>query len=463
MQATPSTKQTATVEQPYTNGEFKVSWSRSGKKSTSTLQEKHFQKSDDFKNLKDGVTISFELTPNKRNILDKSAAINATPESKRGSQGFPFSTTFSSPIQHKDEYWQCPDCEEKGNIWSNQTLIDMQECLSCNKKRPNNKNVGYGSQTFFWKQKQTNDGILHTLTVRKWKCTNCNFMNSCFAYPRQCEKCQIEKPENKQDKNDIKIWVYLESERYWIFKDYKKNLPKISSKEHTTLEELITQAEEYFSQTQEQEKSTNKCSVCKAQIHSNSGFKKFSDYYHFTENTPRSEYRRLELATLLNKIPKCSCKPEKLLAVPRKGQNVFHDKLESDQILRKQYETARDKGTFDQKMNTSEHMQEFADFITAGQIATNAEPAMNCHIVPLQAGGCPLAFINTTNAPYNVVPLKYMCPCCQWLDALFTKWQGEPSQGKVWDLKFVDSYDVDKVQHNVDEFIKLNKNPQFII
>ena len=299
--------------------------------------------------------------------------------------------------------WECPACgrfDRNGYYPKPKDTFegaqDAKRCDTCKTPRPPLKDAGR------WKwDDEVGRYRFHPIP---WLCSDCGHPTPCYLELSACQACKADRaPDTETTK-----WSFVGVRNRWEYIRVQVLVPEITSGEHTGYDALIRHAESDHEKNKGAHDS--KCLNCNALPHHDcSTPRTFRQFYRLDEISPFGELRRAVLRYLLGTFSSCTCK---LYAIPLPGMN--HYGRPCDERLRSQFEAKRSK------------MQTTLDASSEPQYAiqTNSEPRMLCHIVPLQAGGCPFTTVVDNPNAYNVVPLRFMCNLCQWLDALFTEWQG---------------------------------------
>jgi hypothetical protein len=218
--------------------------------------------------------------------------------------------------------------------------------------------------------------------------------------------------------DDSDKWLYSVGERVFFY-FVSKPLPVVDTNVHHSVQELIEFADAGF----EAEVKRGTCPCCEKTLHYNGTPQRFSAFYFLTGDSYRATYRRQQLQALLNRHSRCQCshgeKEGVLYDLPCASRTSVVFRVAGVQLAT--------RGQYDRKRKEMRETSQTHSAITrVFKVQTDVAESEGCHIVPLQAGGCPTAAFGAPGKThYNVVPINAMCPLCQHLDELFTKWQSE--------------------------------------
>jgi hypothetical protein len=366
--------------------------------------------------LKPGMAVSYWLQErhvNERSIMPGSLVGEPLPADRE-----PADVSTSGPPKQSiakclADLWECPVCsyfEGNGYYPGKSTLSrpDEEKCCRCKWARlKNSKDFGV------WKP--DNKKGHYTFRPVTWLCSDCGHPNPEFLGLKNCKGCDKLRAED----NKKLIWKFFDGRRRWEYLSIEVTLPTLTSGEHTSYEKLITYANQgYLAKPEAHEVCLN----CGGLPHSKDKQPlRFEQFYRLDEESQVGELRRALLHYLLATFSRCECQ---LFAVPLPGFNHYYSH-KVDTRLRQIYEDKRSK--MQMQIDDSGHK--------AFAVMTKKDPRMLCHAVPLQAAGCPVTMIIGDEKRYNVVPLRFMCNLCQWLDALFTEWQGASNADTLKDLQ----------------------------
>lgn len=370
--------------------------------------------------LKEGMTVRYWILGlNGDALAPRSVEAQPLPFDREAA---PVSTTMKvkhSLAECSMPEWECPACSrfERNGYYPKPKntfdgSMDANHCDSCKAPRPPLKDAGR------WKW-DDNVGRYRFHPI-PWLCSDCGHPNPVYLQLRACQKCKAERASD----TDATKWTFAAVRNRWEYIRVQLLVPEITSGEHTRYESLIERAESGHEDTKDAHDLN--CLNCKGPPHHDKTRPRtFQQFYRLDESSTFGELRRAVLHYLLGTFSSCACS---LYAIPLPGMN--HYAHPCDERLRSRFEAKRSM------------MQRILDASGKPQYAiqTNAEPRMLCHIVPLQAGGCPFTTVADDPRAYNVVPLRFMCPLCQWLDALFTEWQGNADSNALEGLRDIETH-----------------------
>jgi hypothetical protein len=270
------------------------------------------------------------------------------------------------------ETWECPYCKSY-NLSKDKKGFHIVACGKevCGAARPN---------PFYSKEKIVNNHITYTLgaiTPLVWtEADVTEWINS---------------NKNKEDKhNTVEQIIILAN----------KDCNRAKLKECPGCEGKINQT------------GKGCCSIAIFDIHIR--VQNFEEFYDLQADRKVGEVRRQQMKDLLDKFPPCCCN---FLAIPKAPCNVFRNVKGGD--LNKQGRKFFDNHYEKVKSEIMRQRVLNGKSILFPSISDSTQDqAMLCHIVPLQAAGC-------KSSLDNIKWRMEMCPLCQHLDELFTKWQGE--------------------------------------
>jgi hypothetical protein len=376
-------------------GEFSVQFDGKNKGQIERLSQAHLASTGDWNKIRHGTKVSFQLKGNKRGI-ELGTLVIVVEEKKEEKKIVPLD----------EQPWICPypDCGKESWSWKYIT-----ECGSCKRTRP-------GKDAGMW---TSVDGV-RKLKPIVWECPTpkCKHRNPEFLDLGKCQACKTREPV-ANDKTSF--WVQATRGRVWRFVSYEYISFDLDASERTTVKEVLLREPEEM-------KTESTCSLCKGSAHGKGKPLTLMQFYKLDTDDGRASYRRRQLEVLLAINPKCICG---LKALPLPERAMYFEQL-CDENMRNKFNRARDKilellG----EQGEEELEEEQSGSIRRYEMVTTVDENMLCHVVPLVAGGC-------FKSPKNIVPIHGMCPLCQWLDALFTKWQSEAS---VQLLNYIEAHD----------------------
>lgn len=314
------------------------------------------------------------------------------------------------------EYWICPYCEHGENptqpIRSGQDPIKF--CLKCEKLKPKRGVSGR------W-QSDKEDANYQRFVQSPWACPKCRFEGTGWLQDN-CQNCRSPKPQEVEEEGVMWVWD-TSSERHChrLISRKRVRLPRGDPSLHHNVDDLLYLADTGFKA--EVVSGDDNCKCCEKPCHYDGGTRvAFSSFYRLMKdgvwNDPkRVKFRRDMLQLVLNKFPRCQCaygneKPP-LLALPREGRSsvVFRIRGAKHQ-LRKTFDRIR-TDTRKKALAQPEYKSEFSE-----------EDPQICHVIPLQAGGCPKTLVKPGGIG-NLVLRRMMCDLCCAIDMLCTDWQLE--------------------------------------
>jgi hypothetical protein len=348
-----------------------------------------------------------------------------TPEKLRdlvGEEIFDQVREISSTAACKHEVlWQCPPCGRR-NLFA--VTGEDVVCSSCAKPFPPD-DIFKGTWT---KEEASHETHVLVFKPKQWRCPRkeCNRVQRWFGpsnkpLPAKCTQCGTSRPEpedptyNTDIDHDAYVWSYIPT---GIGRTSLAEFKKSAQEGHHSVDEIVRQGNEDFEKAAAAYEKALGCPYCKSEgigcSHPGATGAQcvpFSIWYGLSGGQ-KTAYRLTQLQMVLNGIPLCSCRDRfggRIGAVPKRPWNVFR-------LIPPQTAIDPDNRYWDKVAPRVTEQRPKLDVFDLVPVIT--DPQMKCHIVPRSAGGC----FETTD---NVIWIQHLCPTCQTLDALFTKWQGE--------------------------------------